>query len=128
MASEPNTSRVFARGVLVSLVAVVVIGVINWLTRRLLANGLDREAYGFFYSAFALASLLVALVSGGLDHAALDVGRPRTAMQRPREPQRQDGVLEAHELDDPSVVLEEGVEVVVDHRVDALAPRHGATS
>ncbi len=58
--------QLFTRGSAVTLVGVLLAGVINYLTRRVLALNLSVEEYGFFYSAFSLVSLVLAMVDLGL--------------------------------------------------------------
>ena len=66
-----RVSHVFATGVWISVVGFVVMGVINYLTRRLLVHVLDRSAYGFFYSAFSFSSVVVTIVGGGVGHSVM---------------------------------------------------------
>lgn len=73
MGQEPTrrAHSIFARGVGVSLGASVLIGVVNYMTRRALARSLSAADYGFFYSAFALVSVVVMLTAGGLSRAVV---------------------------------------------------------
>lgn len=54
-------------GSLLSVLASVVIGVLNYLTRRTMALNLPDASYGFFYSAFAFVMLFLAYLDLGLN-------------------------------------------------------------
>ena len=66
-----HASHVFAKGVLVSLVGVFLVGVINYGTRLLLAHTLEPEDYGYFYAVSALALLVITLAGGGLGYSVI---------------------------------------------------------
>ena len=64
-----HASKAFSRGVLVSIVGAVLVGVLNYLTRRVLLLRLDQSAYGFFYGAVTLVSLVATLPGAGFGQA-----------------------------------------------------------
>ena len=64
-----KASQVFAGGVTVSFVGILLMGIGDYLTRRVLARGLEKSEYGFFFSAFAMACLFVMVAGGGLSYA-----------------------------------------------------------
>lgn len=65
-----SPSKTFLKGSAVSLVASIVIGLVNYLTRRTMALSLDQELYGFFYSAFSLCMLVVIFIDLGFNQSA----------------------------------------------------------
>ncbi len=64
--SQRQTGRTFISGVALSGAAMVLLGVFNYLTRRLLALNLPADAYGFFYSALAVVGIIMTLLDLGL--------------------------------------------------------------
>jgi len=58
--------KAFTGGALVSFAGVMLAGIVSYLIRRVLVLNLSPEEYGFFYSAFALVSLGLAVVDLGL--------------------------------------------------------------
>lgn len=48
----------------------ILIGALNYLTRRTMALNLDINLYGFFYSVFSLAMLIIAFVDLGFNKSA----------------------------------------------------------
>lgn len=69
LTSSPSAYRTFTRGAAISLLGVLLAGIISYLTRRVLVLHLSPVAYGFFYSAFAFASLGLAVVDLGLGNS-----------------------------------------------------------
>ncbi len=64
--SPHSAHKVFMRGAFVSLFGVLFAGVISYFTRRFMVLNLRPEEYGFFYSAFSLASICLAVVDLGM--------------------------------------------------------------
>jgi O-antigen/teichoic acid export membrane protein len=64
---ESSTARsLFARGIFVAGVSVVLMGIINYLFRRLLIVNLSTDDYGYFYSCLAIALTLLAVFDLGM--------------------------------------------------------------
>ncbi len=57
--------RIFLRGTALSVVGTASAGIAGYLTRRILANGLELEEYAFFYSMQALLTMLFVLAKYG---------------------------------------------------------------
>lgn len=58
------------RGVVCSFAGAVLLGVINYLIRRILVQNLSQTDFGFFYSMFALFTLLTTFSQFGVQQAA----------------------------------------------------------
>jgi O-antigen/teichoic acid export membrane protein len=58
--------KAFARGSLAAIICALVAGVLNYFIRRALALNLSTTDYGFFYSAFALISIICSFADIGL--------------------------------------------------------------
>lgn len=71
MRAPPAYVKTLLSGITVSGAAMVALGVVNYFTRRVLALSLSDQWYGFFYSAFALITLIRLLLDLGLNQAAL---------------------------------------------------------
>jgi len=66
--SKPDAIvRQLVTGSLVSVLVSVLIGLLNYLTRRTLALNLPETSYGFFYSAFSFVMLFLAYLDLGLN-------------------------------------------------------------
>ncbi|MDD3885459.1 MAG: hypothetical protein PHI35_01130 [Victivallaceae bacterium] len=63
--------RDFLRGSLSSAIAAGVGGICGYLTRRLMANGLDIDEYAFFYSMYSLLMIVFAVLRLGSSDALL---------------------------------------------------------
>ncbi|MCP3968438.1 MAG: oligosaccharide flippase family protein [Lentisphaerae bacterium] len=83
-----NPLLIFLKGSIISTAAMVVTGLVTYLTRRYLALHLTEEEFGFFYAAFAFVSLLGALLDFGVSgatpviigkHAVLESGDEKKA-------------------------------------------------
>ena len=58
--------KTFLRGSAVSLTGAILLGVINYLVRRILCNNMSLADYGIFYSTFALFSMIFGFTDLGL--------------------------------------------------------------
>ena len=58
--------KTFLRGSTISLAGAVLLGITNYLVRRLLCNNMPLEDYGVFYSIFALFSMIFGFTDLGL--------------------------------------------------------------
>jgi len=58
-------------GSAMSICGAILAGVLSYLTRRIMANGLPTESYGYFYSVFSLCSLCIALTEFGTQSAGV---------------------------------------------------------
>lgn len=67
MTKSDTIVRQLATGSVISVAASILIGLLNYLTRRTLALGLPETAYGFFYSAFSFVMLFLAYLDLGLN-------------------------------------------------------------
>lgn len=66
----PHAISSFVHGVTVSLAGIVLLGAVNYLIRRTLSLELSKPDFGFFYSMYALASLLTMLFQFGVTQAS----------------------------------------------------------
>lgn len=76
-----GSERALASGIVVSGLALVVYGILNYLTRRQLALHLSQDAYGFFYGAFSLVTLVLSGLDFGLG-PTLSLQIPKFQMRR----------------------------------------------
>ena len=83
MHSKVATLKVFLWGSFVSLLGAVLIGVINYLVRRYLANTFSIGEYGFLYAVFSLLTLLLAVVDLGMTQAGTILIAKNRAGNRP---------------------------------------------
>ena len=65
-----SSIKLFIRGSAVSIIAMILVGGLNYLTRRTMALNLDIDLYGFFYSAFSLSMLIIIYVDLGFNQSA----------------------------------------------------------
>lgn len=83
MHSKVDTLKVFLWGSFVSLLGAVLIGVMNYLVRRYLANTFSIGEYGFLYAVFSLLTLLLAVVDLGMTQAGTILIAKNRAGNRP---------------------------------------------
>ncbi|MEI8246099.1 MAG: polysaccharide biosynthesis C-terminal domain-containing protein [Lentisphaerota bacterium] len=83
MHSKVATLKVFLWGSFVSLLGAVLIGVMNYLVRRYLANTFSIGEYGFLYAVFSLLTLLLAVVDLGMTQAGTILIAKNRAGNRP---------------------------------------------
>ena len=83
MHSRVATLKVFLWGSFVSLLGAALIGVINYLVRRYLANTFSIGEYGFLYAVFSLLTLLLAVVDLGMTQAGTILIAKNRAGNRP---------------------------------------------
>ncbi len=83
MHSRIATLKIFLWGSFVSLLGAVLIGVINYLVRRYLANTFSIGEYGFLYAVFSLLTLLLAVVDLGMTQAGTILIAKNRAGNRP---------------------------------------------
>ena len=60
----------FFRGIICSFSGAVLLGVINYLIRRILVQNLSQTDFGFFYSMFALFNMLATFFQFGIQQVA----------------------------------------------------------
>lgn len=83
MHSKIAILKVFLWGSFVSLLGAVLIGVMNYLVRRYLANTFSIGEYGFLYAVFSLLTLLLAVVDLGMTQAGTILIAKNRAGNRP---------------------------------------------
>ena len=62
--------KTFIRGSAVSIVAIGVLGIVNYLIRRYMALNMTEIEYGFFYSAFSMVMLIMSFINMGLGQSS----------------------------------------------------------
>ena len=65
----PDHLKLFISGTLISIIGNIVLGLINYLVRRVMAENLTQAEYGKFYGVFALISIIVAIFEFGVVNA-----------------------------------------------------------
>jgi len=83
MHSRVATLKIFLWGSFVSLLGAVLIGIMNYLVRRYLANTFSIGEYGFLYAVFSLLTLLLAVVDLGMTQAGTILIAKNRAGNRP---------------------------------------------
>lgn len=83
MLNKVATLKIFLWGSLVSLLGAALIGVMNYLVRRHLANTFSIGEYGFLYATFSLLTLLLAVVDLGMTQAGTILIAKNRAGNRP---------------------------------------------
>jgi O-antigen/teichoic acid export membrane protein len=83
MHSKAAMLKVFLWGSFISLLGAVLIGVMNYLVRRYLANTFSIGEYGFLYAVFSLLALLLAVVDLGMTQAGTILIAKNRAGNRP---------------------------------------------
>lgn len=82
-----TSNALFARGVLTSGLAMGMMGLVNYFSRRTLALGLNAEDFAFFYGCFALVSLFGSILDFG-SGSALNILFPKYQVRRKKAAMR----------------------------------------
>ncbi len=65
----PDHLKLFISGTLISIIGNIVLGLINYLVRRVMANELTAVDYGSFYGIFSLVTIIISFCDLGMVNA-----------------------------------------------------------